>query len=152
ERSHHGPAHRCRRVLRAGARRDEGPRRRAAAGGARRPRAQGGRGRARRPEEDRQAARAAPGARRPAPRRGDGGGTGARAEAVVRPAGLCQERDVVCFFRSGHVDKTRYTVLGFHDQAALDDAGGLWPTSYAVAELTPQSEEEITEVVQRAAG
>lgn len=60
--------------------------------------------------------------------------------------------DVVCFFRSGHVDKTRYTVLGFTDQAALDDAGGLWPTSYAVAELTPQSEEEITEVVQRAAG
>src|SRR5690606_23035160 len=54
--------------------------------------------------------------------------------------------------RSGHVGKTRYTVLGFTDQAALDDAGGLWPTSYAVAELTPQSEEEITEVVQRAAG
>lgn len=58
----------------------------------------------------------------------------------------------MCFFRSGHVDKTRYTVLGFTDRAALDDAGGLWPTSYAVAELTPQSEEEITEVVQRAAG
>ncbi len=58
--------------------------------------------------------------------------------------------DVVCFFRSGHVDKTRYTVLGFTDEAKLDDDRGLWPTSYAVAEVTPESEETITELVQRA--
>ena len=58
--------------------------------------------------------------------------------------------DVVCFFRSGHVDKTRYTVLGFTDQASLDDESGLWPTSYAVDELTTQAEEQLTELVQRA--
>lgn len=59
--------------------------------------------------------------------------------------------EVVCFFRSGHVDKTRYTVLGFTDQARLDDESGLWPTSYAVAELTPEVEETVTELVERAA-
>ncbi len=58
--------------------------------------------------------------------------------------------DVVCFFRSGHVDKTRYTVLGFTDRATLDDERGLWPTSYAVAELGPEAEEEVTELVQQA--
>jgi len=60
--------------------------------------------------------------------------------------------EVVCFFRSGHVDKTRYTVLGFTDRARLDDDGGLWPTSYAVAELTPETEDAITGLVERAAG
>ncbi|HEY8582298.1 MAG TPA: DUF1801 domain-containing protein, partial [Capillimicrobium sp.] len=39
---------------------------------------------------------------------------------------------VVCFFRSGHDDQERYSTFGFSAEAALDDASGLWPTSYAV--------------------
>ncbi|PDP87302.1 hypothetical protein CQJ94_12490 [Glycomyces fuscus] len=59
---------------------------------------------------------------------------------------------VVCFFRSGKADKERYSSFGFTTEANLDDAGGLWPTSYAVTELTDRAEETIAALVRRAVG
>ncbi|MEO3973154.1 DUF1801 domain-containing protein [Streptomyces sp. CAU 1734] len=57
---------------------------------------------------------------------------------------------VVCFFRSGHTDKERYSTFGFTPEAGLDEAGGLWPTSFAVTELSDEAEEAITALVKRA--
>lgn len=59
---------------------------------------------------------------------------------------------VVCFFRSGQGDKERYSTFGFSAQAALDDASGLWPTSYAVTELTEESADRIAALVRQAVG
>lgn len=57
---------------------------------------------------------------------------------------------VVCFFRSGHQDKERYSTFGFSTEANLDDAGGLWPTSYALTGLSAAGETAIGELVRRA--
>ena len=46
---------------------------------------------------------------------------------------------VVCFFQSAHKFKTRYATLGFSDQANLDD-GAMWPTAFALTELTAAGE------------
>ena len=56
---------------------------------------------------------------------------------------------VVCFFQSASKFKTRYATLGFNDTAKLDD-GRLWPTAYALAELTPEVEKKIVELVKKA--
>lgn len=58
---------------------------------------------------------------------------------------------VVCFFQSARKFKSRYATLGFSDQASLDD-GPMWPTAYALAELTPAVEARIAELVKKAAG
>ncbi|MGY1886529.1 iron chaperone [Blastococcus sp. SYSU DS0753] len=58
---------------------------------------------------------------------------------------------VVCFFRSGQMDGTRYSVFGFNDTATLDD-GGMWATSWALTELDEAAEAEITALVERAVG
>lgn len=58
---------------------------------------------------------------------------------------------VVCFFQSAGKFKTRYATLGFSDQAHLDE-GTLWPTTYALTELTAETEARIGELVRRAAG
>lgn len=57
---------------------------------------------------------------------------------------------VVCFFRSGGVDKERYSTFGFTPEAALDDAGGLWATSFAVSGLGPEAEKTIARLVEQA--
>jgi uncharacterized protein YdhG (YjbR/CyaY superfamily) len=57
---------------------------------------------------------------------------------------------VVCFFRSGEVDKERYSTLGFSVEANLDEDGGLWPTSYAVTRLDDAGEATIAELVKKA--
>jgi hypothetical protein len=57
---------------------------------------------------------------------------------------------VVCFFRSGQVDKERYSTFGFSQEANLDQEGGIWPTAYAVAKLDQAGEETIKELVTRA--
>ncbi|RSN67578.1 iron chaperone [Actinomadura sp. WAC 06369] len=57
---------------------------------------------------------------------------------------------VLCFFRSGHVDKERYSTFGFTPEAGLDDGDGLWPTSYAVTLPTEQAEQAIAALVKRA--
>ncbi|MFE1168423.1 DUF1801 domain-containing protein [Nocardiopsis sp. NPDC058789] len=59
---------------------------------------------------------------------------------------------VVCFFRSGQVDKERYSSLGFTTEARLDDEGGLWPTAYAVTALDERAELTIADLVRRAVG
>lgn len=56
---------------------------------------------------------------------------------------------VVCFFRSGIVDKERYSTLGFTTEANLDQ-GGLWPTAYAVTALDEEAEAAVAALVQRA--
>jgi len=57
---------------------------------------------------------------------------------------------VVCFFQSAQKFKTRYATLGFSDKANLDD-GDLWPTAFALKDLTPGAEAEIRAIVRRAA-
>lgn len=57
---------------------------------------------------------------------------------------------VVCFFRSGKVDKERYSTFGFSAEATLDDPNGLWATAYAVTELTDKAEATITALVKQA--
>jgi uncharacterized protein YdhG (YjbR/CyaY superfamily) len=56
---------------------------------------------------------------------------------------------VVCFFQSAAKFKSRYATFGFNDKANLDD-GAMWPTSFAVRELTPKEERKITALVKKA--
>ncbi len=56
---------------------------------------------------------------------------------------------VVCFFQSAHKFKSRYATLGFSDKANLDD-GAMWPTSFALKELTAAEERRIGALVKRA--
>jgi uncharacterized protein YdhG (YjbR/CyaY superfamily) len=56
---------------------------------------------------------------------------------------------VVCFFQSAHKFKSRYPTFGFSDQAKLDD-GAMWPTSFALKELTPAEEARIAALVKKA--
>ena len=58
---------------------------------------------------------------------------------------------VVCFFQSAHKFKSRYATLGFNDAANLDD-GAMWPTSFALKDLTPAEEATIRTLVERAVG
>lgn len=58
---------------------------------------------------------------------------------------------VVVFFRSGQGDKERYSTLGFSAQAKLDDAGGLWPTAYALDHLDADGEAAIAALIRTAA-
>ena len=56
---------------------------------------------------------------------------------------------VVCFFQDAAKFKARYATLGFSDEASLDK-GGMWPTSYALKELTPAEEKKIGDLVKKA--
>ncbi|HEX8597091.1 MAG TPA: DUF1801 domain-containing protein [Chloroflexia bacterium] len=56
---------------------------------------------------------------------------------------------VVCFFTSAQKFGSRYATLGFNDTANLDD-GAMWPTSFALKELTDTEEARIVELVQKA--
>ncbi|MFN8485930.1 MAG: DUF1801 domain-containing protein [Anaerolineae bacterium] len=56
---------------------------------------------------------------------------------------------VVCFFQAADKFKARYATFGFSDVATLDD-GAMWPTAYALKELTPADEARISELVKKA--
>ena len=56
---------------------------------------------------------------------------------------------VVCFFKPAKKFKVRYAELGFNDAARLDD-GAMWPTAYALAELTSDVEARIAALVKKA--
>ena len=56
---------------------------------------------------------------------------------------------VVCFFQGAHKFDARYATLGFNDTAHLDD-GAMWPTSFALKELTATEEEMISALVKKA--
>jgi uncharacterized protein YdhG (YjbR/CyaY superfamily) len=56
---------------------------------------------------------------------------------------------VVCFFQSAQKFNSRYATLGFTDEANLDE-GAMWPTSFALKELTATEEARIGALVKRA--
>jgi uncharacterized protein YdhG (YjbR/CyaY superfamily) len=56
---------------------------------------------------------------------------------------------VVCFFQSADKFKTRYATFGFSDKASLDE-GAMWPTSFALQELTATEEAKIGALVKKA--
>ncbi len=58
---------------------------------------------------------------------------------------------VVCFFQSSQKFKTRYATLGFSDGAKLDE-GAMWPTSFALKDLTTAEEARIAALVKKAVG
>jgi uncharacterized protein YdhG (YjbR/CyaY superfamily) len=62
-----------------------------------------------------------------------------------------RDGNVVCFFQSAQKFKTRYATLGFSDKANLDD-GAMWPTAFALKELSSAEEARIAMLVKRAAG
>ena len=61
-----------------------------------------------------------------------------------------KEGKVVCWFKPAEKFKTRYATLGFSDAAKLDD-GGMWPTEYALAQLTGAEESKVAALIKRAA-
>jgi uncharacterized protein YdhG (YjbR/CyaY superfamily) len=56
---------------------------------------------------------------------------------------------IVCFFQSAHKFKSRYATFGFNDAANLDD-GAMWPTSFALKELTGAAEAKLAALVKKA--
>ncbi len=56
---------------------------------------------------------------------------------------------VVVYFQDAGKFKSRYSTLGFNDDAALDD-GDMWPTSFALQELTAAGEARVVELLRKA--
>jgi uncharacterized protein YdhG (YjbR/CyaY superfamily) len=61
-----------------------------------------------------------------------------------------KDGNVVCFFQSAQKFKTRYATFGFSDKANLDE-GAMWPTAFALKELTAAEEARIGALVEKAA-
>src|SRR5579863_5086962 len=61
-----------------------------------------------------------------------------------------RDGNVVCFFQSAQKFKTRYATFGFSDKANLDE-GAMWPTTFALKELTTAEEARIGALVKQAA-
>lgn len=62
-----------------------------------------------------------------------------------------KEGKVLCFFQGADKFKTRYSTLGFSDEAQLDD-GDLWPTTFALKQLSAAGEARIEALVKKAVG
>jgi uncharacterized protein YdhG (YjbR/CyaY superfamily) len=60
-----------------------------------------------------------------------------------------RDGSVLCFFQSAQKFKTRYATLGFSDKANLDE-GAMWPTGFALKELTATEEARIAALVKKA--
>ena len=60
-----------------------------------------------------------------------------------------KDDEVVCFFQNAEKFKARYATLGFSDKANLDE-GHIWPTSFALTELTAADEAKIAALVKKA--
>jgi uncharacterized protein YdhG (YjbR/CyaY superfamily) len=56
---------------------------------------------------------------------------------------------VLCFFQSAKKFNSRYATFSFNDEANLDE-GAMWPTSFALKELTATEEAKISALVKRA--
>src|SRR5215213_10141050 len=65
------------------------------------------------------------------------------------PAYANKDGKVVCFFQSAQKFNSRYATLGFNDAANLDE-GAMWPTSFALKELTGAEEARIGALVKKA--
>jgi uncharacterized protein YdhG (YjbR/CyaY superfamily) len=61
-----------------------------------------------------------------------------------------KDGQVVCFFQGAQKFNSRYSTFGFNDAANLDE-GQMWPTAYALVELTPAIEKKIGDLVKKAA-
>jgi uncharacterized protein YdhG (YjbR/CyaY superfamily) len=60
-----------------------------------------------------------------------------------------KEGKVVCYFTPASKFNSRYATFGFNDTANLDE-GAMWPTSFALKELTPAEEARISALVTKA--
>jgi uncharacterized protein YdhG (YjbR/CyaY superfamily) len=60
-----------------------------------------------------------------------------------------QDGKMICFFQSAQKFNSRYATLGFSDKANLDD-GTMWPTYFALTELTDANEARIAALVKQA--
>ena len=60
-----------------------------------------------------------------------------------------KDGNVVCFFQSAQKFKTRYATFGFSDKATLDE-GAMWPTAFALTEMTAADEARIGALVKKA--
>src|SRR5437899_855445 len=60
-----------------------------------------------------------------------------------------KDGNVICFFQSAQKFKTRYATFGFSDKANLDE-GAMWPTAFALTELTAADEARIGALVKKA--
>ena len=65
------------------------------------------------------------------------------------PAYANKDGKVVCFFQSADKFKARYATFGFNDTANLDE-GHMWPTAFALKELTDSEEAKIGALVKKA--
>jgi uncharacterized protein YdhG (YjbR/CyaY superfamily) len=65
------------------------------------------------------------------------------------PAYANKDGKVVCFFQTAQKFNTRYATFGFQDTANLDE-GAMWPTSFALKELTATEEAKIAALVKKA--
>src|SRR5262249_19952433 len=87
---------------------------------------------------------------------------GARIHAVIKASApalsprlwygmpaYAKDGKVVCFFQSAQKFKTRYATFGFSDEANLDE-GAMWPTAFALKELTAAEEARIGALVKKA--
>ena len=94
--------------------------------------------------------------------RGSDRATGERLHAIINASApalspklwygmpaYAKDGKVVCFFQSAQKFKTRYATLGFSDKANLDE-GHMWPTAFALKELTAAEEARIGALVKKA--
>ena len=65
------------------------------------------------------------------------------------PAYANEDDKVICFFQDAAKFKTRYATFGFSDKAKLDE-GGMWPTGFALKELTAAEKKKIAALVKKA--
>jgi uncharacterized protein YdhG (YjbR/CyaY superfamily) len=65
------------------------------------------------------------------------------------PAYANDDGKVVCFFQDARKFKSRYATFGFNDAANLDK-GAMWPTAFALTELTAADERKIATLVRKA--
>jgi uncharacterized protein YdhG (YjbR/CyaY superfamily) len=65
------------------------------------------------------------------------------------PAYANTDGKVVCFFTAASKFNSRYATFGFNDVANLDE-GAMWPTSFALKELTAEGEARIAALVKKA--
>ena len=65
------------------------------------------------------------------------------------PAYANEDGKIVCFFQAADKFNTRYATFGFNDTANLDE-GAMWPTAFALKDLTAAEEERIAALVKKA--
>jgi uncharacterized protein YdhG (YjbR/CyaY superfamily) len=65
------------------------------------------------------------------------------------PAYANQDGKIVCFFQAASKFNARYATFGFNDSANLDE-GAMWPTAFALKELTAADEKKISALVKKA--